>query len=247
MAPRDDIDARIDDLYQLPLNEFTSARNALVKTLRGADASRVRKLAKPSVVAWAVNQVYWKSRAVYERVMKTGEQLRTAQIAALEGKKKADVRATGDAHRRAIGDAVQEAQRLAAPSGSHPGPDALMRTFEALSLSTEAPEPGRLTEPLQPAGFEALAGVTPKSPTHQLAKSPTLTSHASHERGDKQRERESKEHQREEKQRRAAIAKAQAALERAKSAEALARETLARAERDVRAAEEHLARLQSSS
>lgn len=246
MAPRDGIDARIDDLYQLPLNEFTSARNALVKTLRGADASRVRKLAKPSVVAWAVNQVYWQSRAVYERVMKTGEQLRKAQIAALEGKK-SDVRATGDAHRRAIGDAVQEAQRLAAASGLHPGPDALMRTFEALSLSTEPPEPGRLTEPLQPAGFEALAGVTPKSPTHQAAKSPTLTSHASHERGDKQREREEKEHQREEKQRRAAIAKAQAALERAKSSEALARETLARAERDVRAAEEHLARVQSSS
>src|SRR4030081_3035584 len=37
-----------------------------------------------------------------------------------------------------------------------------MRTFEALSLASGSSEPpGRLTKPLQPAGFEALAGVTP--------------------------------------------------------------------------------------
>jgi len=55
--------------------------------------------------------------------------LRTAQIAALEGRA-ADVRAADEAHRRAIADAV-------AP----PEP------------------PGRLTHLLQPGGFEALAGI----------------------------------------------------------------------------------------
>ena len=44
--------------------------------------------------------------------MKSGEKLRAAQIAALEGRA-ADVRAAGDAHRRAIGEAVAEAERLA--------------------------------------------------------------------------------------------------------------------------------------
>jgi hypothetical protein len=153
------LDDQIDDLYKRPLNEFTGARNALAKTLKGDEAARVKALAKPTVVPWAVNQVYWRARATYDRLMKSGEKLRSAQIAALEGRQ-GDVRGAGDAHRRAIGDAVAEAERLSAPSGAKPGADALARTFEAMSLTTAPPEaPGRLTEALQPAGFEALAGL----------------------------------------------------------------------------------------
>jgi hypothetical protein len=38
--------------------------------------------------------------------------------------------------------------------------------FEALSLAEQLPEPaGRFTKPMQPAGFEALAGVPIKAPT----------------------------------------------------------------------------------
>ena len=157
------LDSSIDDLYQQPLNEFTQARNTLAKSLSGAEAKRVRALAKPTFVAWAVNQVYWRARGAYDRLMKSGERLRSAQIAALEGRT-ADVRAASEAHRRAIADAVREAERLAATAGSKPSPDALARSFEALSLATGSPEPpGRLTQPLQPAGFEALAGVKPQA------------------------------------------------------------------------------------
>jgi len=157
------LDSSIDDLYQQPLNEFTQARNTLAKSLTGADAKRVRALAKPTLVPWAVNQVYWRARGAYDRLMKSGERLRTAQIAALEGRD-ADVRAATETHRHAIADAVREAERLAATAGSKPSPDALARSFEALSLATGSPEPpGRLTEPLQPAGFEALAGVKPQA------------------------------------------------------------------------------------
>jgi hypothetical protein len=153
------VESKIDDLYQVPLDEFTAARNALAKTLTGADARRVKKLAKPTVVPWAVNQVYWRSRGTYDRLLKSGERLRHAQIGALEGRR-SDVRAATDAHRKAMSEAVKEAERLAVAAGSRPAPDALMRTFEALSLMREPPDPpGRLTEALQPAGFEALAGV----------------------------------------------------------------------------------------
>ncbi len=248
------LDTAIDDLYKLPLNEFTAARNALVKTVRGADATRVRTLAKPSVVAWAVNQTYWHARDVYERLLKAGDHLRKAQIAALKGKA-GDVRTASEAHRRAIADAVQAAEKLAAAHGSHPSPDGLMRTFEALSLAAEPPEPpGRLTEALQPAGFEALAGVTPARPVkaephtapvhHTTARLQPVDSKAGRERA-RAEAAAAKERERAEKQRQAEIAKAAAALERAKSAEALAREALTRAERDVRAAADRLARLQS--
>jgi hypothetical protein len=155
------LDAKIDDLYKLPLAEFTSARNALAKSLSKDEAKIVKALEKPAVVPWAVNQVYWRARSTYDRLMKSGEKLRAAQIAALEGRA-ADVRAATEAHRRAIGEAVSEAERVAAASGAKPGLDALARTFESLSLATSAPEaPGRLTEAMQPAGFEALLGITP--------------------------------------------------------------------------------------
>jgi hypothetical protein len=43
----------VDDLYALPLNEFTAARNKLAKE---ASDKSIAKLKKPSVAAWALNQ-----------------------------------------------------------------------------------------------------------------------------------------------------------------------------------------------
>jgi len=85
MARADD---RIDELYQLPLDEFTPARNALAKELGDGG---IKKLEKPNVAAWAVNQLYWRERKLYDEVIKTAEQLRTAYKQMLAGKP-ADVR-----------------------------------------------------------------------------------------------------------------------------------------------------------
>jgi hypothetical protein len=247
-------DAQIDDLYRQPLGEFTSARNALAKTLGGDDAARVRKLAKPTVVPWAVNQVYWQSRPIYDRLLKAGERVRKAQISALEGRS-ADVRAAGDAHRRAIAEAVHEAERLAAAAGLQPGADALTRTFETLSLAAEPPEtPGRLTQPLQPAGFEALSGLTPKIAPPRLVHSrkgddteAAAPRKAGKSAADRQRAREeeaaARRQEAEEKRREADIKRAEAAVERAKAAESMARDTLERAKRDLADAEAALKRL----
>jgi len=217
------LESRIDELYRGSLNEFTDARNALAKTLRGADAQRVRKLAKPTVVPWAVNQVYWRARTVWDRLMKTGKQLRTAQLASLEGRK-ADVRAAGEAHRQAIADAVQQAQSIGAEEGVRPAPDALMRTFEALSLASQmAEEAGRVTRPIQPAGFEALSGVKLAAPPPPRA--PTAAEKKQLAKEDAERKRVEAERKKHE----AEVRKAEAALERARQrmaeAEAALRDT----------------------
>jgi hypothetical protein len=166
-----DLERQIDALYQRPLNEFTAARNALAKTLAGDDAERVKRLGKPTVIPWTVNQVYWHARSVYDQLIEAGAAVRKAQIAAIEkpgtsesrarqGKDR--VRDAADAHRKAIADAVHQAVRLSGQAGVHPPAEALTRTLEALSLSPPADEPpGRLTEVVQPAGFEALFGVVP--------------------------------------------------------------------------------------
>jgi hypothetical protein len=227
------LDAKIDELYKEPLDAFIPSRNALAKSQTGADAKRVRALAKPTVVPWAVNQVYWHARPVYDKAIKSGERLRAAQIASLEGRRGVDLREAGDMHRRALANAVKEAERLAEASGAKPAADALMRTFEALSLASASVEPaGRLTKPLQPAGFEALAGVTPKPPaplafkaresggtgrTHGSA--PTGEAHAP-PKADRKRELAEAEAAR---KREAAIKAAAAAVARAEAAEQLAR------------------------
>jgi hypothetical protein len=56
------LESSIDNLYRAALSEFVGARAALAKTLSGADAQRVKKLPKPTVVPWAVNQLYWRDR-----------------------------------------------------------------------------------------------------------------------------------------------------------------------------------------
>ena len=246
------LDDHIDDLYKLPLSEFTGARNVLAKSLKGDEAKRVKALEKPTVVPWAANQVYWRARSTFDRVMKAGEKLRAEQIAALEGRD-ADVRAATDAHRRAIGEAVAEAERLSSASGAKPAADALARTFESLSLATRAPAmPGRLTEPLQPAGFEALSGLAPNlelrtqnSELKAVARTPNVEPRTSNPaKPTKAQIKAAEEAARaaaERKKREAAVKEAEAQVARAEMKEHSAREAWERAHDDLLGARKALA------
>ena len=232
------LDARIDELYQQPPNEFTAARNALAKTLNGADAARVRALPKPTVVPWVVNQVYWRARGVFDRLRKSGERLRAAQLAALKGRS-ADLRGATEAHRQAIAEAAAQAVRIAQTAAVHPGADELTRTLEALSLAPDMPEPpGRLTRPLRPAGFEALTGVTPVAVPAQ--KAPQREKRE--QEGQKRQEDEKRREEAEARRAAAELAKAEAVLDRAQAAETRARFAWERAKRDVESAERAIAR-----
>src|SRR5438309_1429998 len=69
------LQTQIDRLYQLPLDEFTPARNALAKGA-GADTARIRALAKPPVAAWAVNQLRWRDQDVWDELIAAAERAR---------------------------------------------------------------------------------------------------------------------------------------------------------------------------
>src|SRR5579859_5053975 len=79
------LEAEIDRLYQLPLDEFTAARNALAKGA-GGDAGRVRALGKPSVPAWIVNQLFWRDRQTWDALIAAAENARKVNRAVLAGK-----------------------------------------------------------------------------------------------------------------------------------------------------------------
>jgi hypothetical protein len=152
------IDTEIDRLYQLPPDEFTPARNALARTA-GTDAADVRRLSKPPIAAWAVNQVYWKRRDVYDALIDASTELRKIHAEILGGRR-ADLREASKAHEEALDAALKAALSLLQEEG-HPATDvtrqALLTTLRA--LPAEEP-PGRLTRTLQPGGFEMLAGLS---------------------------------------------------------------------------------------
>jgi hypothetical protein len=259
------LESSIDSLYQTPLEEFVAARNSLVKTLTGDDARRVKQLQKPTTTAWAVNQVHWQARPVYDRLIKSGKKLRTAQIGALSGRS-FDVRHAADEHRAAVAQAVAEASRIASEAGVHPNIDEVSRTVEALSLEiTPAQAAGRLAKPLQPAGFEALAGLVvtppdrPRTPQQAASRSTGESeSHTSQRTTDdgRARRREAAAAERLKRaalkkaaaaarQKSAALKKAEAAVVRARTAEDRARTEWERLQRDREAAERALEHLRS--
>ena len=162
----------IDELYQLPLSEFTGGRNALATRLRksgkASDADEVRSLVKPSIPAWAVNQVYWKHRPVFDRLLAAGDRLRKAQSSTLAGKS-GDVRGALDAVREALSELSRLAATELETAGHNASPGAMRAvtaTLEALSAygtADHAPPAGRLVDEVDPPGFETLAALVPNA------------------------------------------------------------------------------------
>ena len=178
----------VDDLFKLPLSEFTAVRNALAAQLkkkgRGEDAALVKALAKPPVSAWAVNQLYWNHRATFEQLLAAGERFHKAQTSRHAGKS-ADMREALDARREALTNLSDLATSLLRDAGPNPGQnpslDIIRRittTLEAMSAfasRSDSPRPGRLTHDVDPPGFEAHASLIPgagiKPPKSEPARS----------------------------------------------------------------------------
>jgi len=163
-ALEDDIDA----LFRLPLAEFTSARNTLAARLkqggRRDDADRVKLLAKPSISAWAVNQLYWNHREAFDQLIATGKRFGQGQTSRPVGKV-ASMRESLDARREALVHLSDLATTLLHDAGHNPTQDTLRRittTLEAISayaLLPDGPTPGRLTQDVDPPSFESLASL----------------------------------------------------------------------------------------
>ena len=173
------------------------------------------------------------------------------------------MRAASEAHRRAISEAVAEEERLAAAAGIKPG---FRRARAHLRVAVAhhqrlAQTPGRLTEAMQPAGFEALLGVTPsevRGPKVEVrSKKPELVK-SSGERRTKEDGRKTKNDERlakaaaaaaerqaaaeaaEKKKHEAALKAAEQRLERVQAAEQAAREAWERAHDELLAARQAL-------
>jgi hypothetical protein len=148
-----------DLLYGLRLEEFTSARDAAAGELRErglrAEADAVKALAKPTVAAWAVNQLTRRRHADLDEFL---EAAATAREASLGGR--GDAREAIRRQRDALETLVRGAREELGGDVSDPVAGRIRQTLEAAAVDDEAAEQlrrGRLVKELEPAGFGTLA------------------------------------------------------------------------------------------
>lgn len=164
--------SEVDGLFQLPLPEFTAARNALASKLQKSGdketAAQVKGLTKPPISAWVVNQLYWRDRNAFDRLLTDGARLRQAQASQLAGQV-TNLRELLNTHRETLSDLSKQAAAILSQSGHQPSPDVMRRvtmTLEGLAaqgLLEGAPAAGRLTADVDPPGFETISALAPRS------------------------------------------------------------------------------------
>ena len=149
-----------DELYGLPQEEFTPARDAKAKELKAdkALAAAVKKLKKPSVAAWVVNLFVRRETQQVEQVIAVGTALREAQ----EGMDGAELRALTKQRRQLTSAVTQQARTLAKDEGVKVTPavsDQVEATLTAAMLDPEcarAVRSGLLTAALSSTGVDAV-------------------------------------------------------------------------------------------
>jgi hypothetical protein len=162
------------ELYGLPPAEFTAARDELARQARAAGdkdaAAQIRKLSRPTVSAWLVNQLARAPGPLMSRLFEIGQSLQDAQRE-LAGDR---LRELAVERRQVIAGLMTEAGRVAGAAGvavSGTALDEVRATLEAAladAAAREAVRAGQLTRPVSYAGLgevdlaAALAAPRPK-------------------------------------------------------------------------------------
>ena len=257
---------RVDELYGLPLDEFTPARDALAKDLRSAGdregAAWVKALRKPSATAWLVNQLARTQRKDAQRLIEAGEQLQAAQQRVLAGKSSSgELARAGVEQGEAVRGLMAKAPGVLDRNGHSPSDATLEKaeqTLRAVPLDEQARQEfaaGRLTREHRATGFglldadgAALAApsAAPAKPKKEPArKQPKAKPDKAAQ--DKQRHVEQRARAKQAlKDARAAQAARRRAVSEAKSGVSQARREAERAERKLRQAEEALERAEAA-
>jgi hypothetical protein len=233
-----------DELYDLPLDRFVPERTALARELRSAgrreEAGEVAALRKPSVAAWAVNQLVRTQRGAVDELFEAGDALRAAHDQVLGGRGNAGSLRTAVARQRAAVDSLTRAARgLLTSEGHELSPTIIERvsdTLHAAALDDEARaqvRDGRLERELRHVGL----GMTAGGPVSMPARTPRRKTTAAQAEPKKDRTAEREARRRLERATRAAST---ARERRDKAAQALeeVEEALTKAERELSEAEQ---------
>jgi hypothetical protein len=254
-----------DDLYGLPLDRFIPERTALVRALRAAkqrdEAAAVAALRKPSVAAWAVNQLVRSQGAAVGELYDAGDALREAQDDLLAGSGDGrTLRAANERERAAVDTLVTAARGLLDSDGHELSAAVVERvaeTLHAAALDEQARQQvraGRLERELRHVGlglgesvFAAAPPAAAKAQTASTAekvKKPATARSPAVERGETKAQRAERERAAREQVEAAKRAEGEraAARKQARSAEIAARRRAERSAHALRAAQERRGR-----
>jgi len=167
----DPVDAAADHLYGLPLDEFTTARNAAAKALRDEglrdEADLVKSFAKPTVAAWAANRLSRSHRSELEEYLGAADAARDAQLAG-----KGDLRNAVRRQRELLDGLVKSANDELGGEASEGVLGRVRQTLESAAVDDQAAAAlrrGRLAKELEPLGFGTLLAHAPAKPSRKRA------------------------------------------------------------------------------
>lgn len=197
----DDDLAGVDELYDLDPEEFVAERDRLAARLRSegdrGSAAAVRKLRRPTVTAWALNQVARRHREEVEALVDAGRAAADAQERALAGEA-TDLRAALATRSDALHRVAGLVGRLLDERGSS-GDRA--EVLDALTAASSDPDVGatlleaRLDRPPSPApalgSLEAMLGASiPERPPKAARSTAPAVAPADRVREEEERARE---------------------------------------------------------
>lgn len=170
---------KLDGLFHGSLEEFTSARNELAKSLRsdgrGEAADWVKGLSKPSRAAWLVNQLAVRRPDEIAELLDAGRELRAAQEEMLAGSPDRDqLRDAAHRAQQAVDSLLRTAEAIGREHGV--GAQILTRVGETLQAASsdpevaEAIEDGRLTREQRAASIGLVGPASPAKPKGRGAK-----------------------------------------------------------------------------
>jgi hypothetical protein len=237
-----------DELYGLPLERFVGERGALAKALRAdgrrEEAAEVAGLRKPSVAAWAVNQLVRTQGRAMGELFDAGDALRRAQADVLAGQGDGrTLRAAAERERAAAEALVETARGLLTSDGHELSGSVIDRvadTLQAAALDDECRAQvrhGRLERELRHLGLGLGDGATSSGPAVAPARRAAREDTAARERRRAARSAEAQARKRAERAERA-LQIAQERRERAVQALQDAGEALASARDETKAAAE---------
>ena len=158
--------AEIDRLYALPLDEFTRERDELAKRLRKDGdrdaAAEVKALKKPSIAAWAVNQVQRDRPDEVRELIDVTEELHRVYEKLSSAGARERLEEAAEMQRKLIRSLVRCAAQLL-EAGGHPPSDATLGkvadTLRAAGLDSDVREEvaqGRVVKERRAAGLGPL-------------------------------------------------------------------------------------------
>ena len=178
--PEAQLEHDTDRLYGLPPNEFIPARDELARRLRDQGqrelADEVKALRKPPVAAWVVNQLARERELDVQRLLNADEAMAKAQAGAATGDSPEVFAEARREEQRALERLAEAARETIAREAIGAATlNRILQTLRAASLTSEGREllkRGRVSEELEPPGFEAigLAGATTKPRRRAKAK-----------------------------------------------------------------------------